>query len=55
MKLEACKYDASSNIPDSIVYKLHRIAIGDANDWLATILATYSAKQLDVIVEFLEE
>ncbi|MDN7861601.1 hypothetical protein QZM81_37935 [Burkholderia cepacia] len=55
MKLAACEYDASNNIPDSVVYKLHRIATGDADDWLAVILATYSTKQLDVIVEFLEE
>lgn len=55
MKLAACEYDASSNIPDSVVYKLHRIAAGDADDWLAAILATYSTEQLGVIVEFLEE
>ncbi|WP_257248858.1 DUF6714 family protein [Burkholderia cepacia] len=55
MKLAACQYDASNDISDSVVYKLHRIAAGDADDWLAAILATYSTEQLGVIVEFLEE
>ncbi|KVS58225.1 DUF6714 family protein [Burkholderia cepacia] len=55
MKLAACEYDASNNIPDSVVHTLHRIAAGDADDWLDAILATYSTEQLDVIVEFLEE
>ncbi|ALX10412.1 hypothetical protein P350_02100 [Burkholderia cepacia JBK9] len=55
MKLAACEYSASNNITDSVVYKLHRMASGDGEDWLVAIQATYTMEQLDVIVEFLKE
>ena len=55
MKLAACEYNASNNIPDSVVYKLHRMASGDGEDWVVAIQATYTMEQLDVIVEFVKE
>ncbi|AYZ66762.1 hypothetical protein EGY31_26820 [Burkholderia multivorans] len=55
MKLAACSYDESGNIPDSLVYKLHRMATGGADHLLHTISTTYSKSQCDVVVKFLDE
>lgn len=55
MKLAAYEYNAPNNIPDSVVCKPRRMTAGDARNWLAEILATYSTEQLDVVVNFLEE
>ncbi|WP_175964346.1 DUF6714 family protein [Burkholderia pyrrocinia] len=55
MKIATCDYDEADNIPDSLVYKLHRMATGGAKDWLGEILGTYSKDQRDSIVDFLDE
>ncbi|VBB14878.1 DUF6714 family protein [Burkholderia stabilis] len=55
MKIAICDYDEADNIPDSIVYKLHRMATGGANDWLSEILKTYSKDQRSTIIDFLDE
>ncbi|MDR5884069.1 DUF6714 family protein [Caballeronia sp. LZ032] len=55
MKLVICDYRESENIPDSLVYKLHRVASDGADDWLNAILKTYSTSQRDVVVRFLDE
>ncbi|HEM7809815.1 DUF6714 family protein [Burkholderia multivorans] len=55
MKIAICYYDESENIPDSVVYKLHRMATGGANDWLDEIMKVYSKNQRHIIIEFLDE
>lgn len=55
MKIATHEYDQADNIPDSLVYKLHRMATGDANDWLEEILKAYSKDQRDSIIDFLDE
>ncbi|MGS0892894.1 DUF6714 family protein [Burkholderia stagnalis] len=55
MKIATHDYDEADNIPDSLVYKLHRMATGGAKDWLREILKTYSKDQRDSIVDFLDE
>lgn len=55
MKMAICYYDESENIPDSVVYKLHRMATGGANDWLDEIMKVYSKNQRHIIIEFLDE
>lgn len=55
MKISICHYDESENIPDSVVYKLHRMATGGANDWLDEIMRVYSKDQRHIIIEFLDE
>lgn len=55
MKIAIRDYDEADNIPDSLVYKLHRMATGGANDWLREILRMYSKGQRDTIVNFLDE
>ncbi|VWD38872.1 DUF6714 family protein [Burkholderia lata] len=55
MKIATREYDEADNIPDSLVYKLHRMATGGANDWLDEISKTYSKNQRDSIINFLDE
>lgn len=55
MKLVISDFEASENIPDSLVYKLHRMATGGARSWLDEILKSYSKEQRAVVVQFLEE
>ncbi|KVM59380.1 hypothetical protein WJ58_09230 [Burkholderia ubonensis] len=55
IKLAIFDCNDADNIPDSLVYKLHRMATGGADSWLEEILKTYSRSQRDVIVEFLDE
>lgn len=55
MKIAIHDYDEANNIPDSLVYKLHRMATGGANDWLDEILKMYSKDQRNTIIDFLDE
>ncbi|SDD76247.1 DUF6714 family protein [Paraburkholderia lycopersici] len=55
VKLAICDYNEADNIPDSLVYKLHRVATGGADNWREEILRTYSKDQRDIVVEFLDE
>lgn len=45
----------ADNIPDSLVYKLHRMATGGASDWLDEISKTYAKDQRNCIIDFLDE
>ncbi|WP_155641025.1 DUF6714 family protein [Burkholderia pseudomultivorans] len=54
IKIATCDYDDAGNIPDSLVYKLHRMATGGENDWLNEVLRTYSKDQRDIIIDFLD-
>ncbi|CAB3772781.1 hypothetical protein B7G54_37460 [Burkholderia puraquae] len=55
MKIATLEYDEADNIPDSLVYKLHRMATGGASDWLDEISKTYTKNQRDSIIDFLDE
>ena len=55
MKLSVFDCEDSDNIPDSVVLKLHRMAIGEADHWLNAILKGYSRDQRNIVVEFLDE
>ncbi|QRR08577.1 hypothetical protein FPJ27_19655 [Burkholderia sp. MS455] len=55
MKIATRDYDEADNIPDSLVYKPHRMTTSGAKDWLSEILKTYSKDQRDSIVDFLDE
>lgn len=55
MKIAIRDYDEADNIPDSIVYKLHRMATGGANDWLVEVLKMYSKDQRGTVIDFLDE
>ncbi|MBU9675542.1 hypothetical protein KTF37_01620, partial [Burkholderia multivorans] len=54
IKMAICHYDEAGNIPDSLVYKLHRMATGGENDWLNEVLRSYSKDQRSIIIDFLD-